>query len=147
MICHLEVSEDYIACSFSDCTITTCLVAYKVFKNGRYQWVFIVRSGLSTIKVSCVVWRCLAWVSPWDKSVENSQTVLSVTVRSVVPEFTEFLVLGANVRIIVGSNSGLLHVEPETVSISTSNGVVNKDVVSVSDPPRSRCLVSVQETV
>lgn len=41
----------------------------------------------------------------------------------------------------------LLQVEPVAVSIRTSSVIVSEDVIWVSDPERSRCLVSVKETV
>jgi len=79
--------------------------------------------------------------------VEDSEAVLSVTMGGVVSEFTQLGVFRADVRVVIGTNTGLLHVEPVAVSICSSNGVVDENVVSSCEPPGAWGLISIQKTV
>lgn len=65
---------------------------------------------------------------------------------NIVSELSELGVLWANIGVKRGSNRRLLRVIPVRVTIRASSVVIADDVVRVSDPERSRGLVSVQQT-
>jgi len=107
----------------------------------------MIRFSLTIIKIIGVIRGWFTWVSSGNQSMEDSKAILSIPVGCIVSEFTKFLEFWANVGVIVGTNSCLLHIEPEAVSICSCYGVVDEDVISICDPPSARSLISVQETV
>jgi hypothetical protein len=49
--------------------------------------------------------------------VEDSETILSCTMGSIVSELSKFNIFGADVGVQTSANSCLLHIIPVTISI------------------------------
>lgn len=78
--------------------------------------------------------------------MENSQTISSEGVCSVISELTELRELWADVYVEAGPDRMLLHIEPISIGISSSNCVVGENIVWVSNPEATWALISVEQT-
>lgn len=147
IVSDLEILENNVTRSFSDSTIETTLPGNGSIKDSWNLWILPIRIIIACLHVVRIVGRGLAWELVGYESMENSETVLSNSVNSVVSEFSEFGSLWANVRVKVSAHAGFLHIKPVTVGIGTSYSIIDENVIGIGDPPSTRSLISVEETV
>jgi hypothetical protein len=78
--------------------------------------------------------------------VEHTQTIATVGMGNVIGEFTEWGVLGANIRVERGPSRVGLGIEPETIVVCSRSVISSEDVIWVSDPEACWGLIRVQQT-
>jgi len=76
--------------------------------------------------------------------MEETQAVSTIGVGYVVTEFSQTLMLRANVRIKRWADRGFLQIVPVAISVGTSSSVVTNNVVGVRYPDGCRCLVCIK---
>jgi len=99
------------------------------------------------IRIGCIIGIILDWVArvfSRDHIVEDSETVSTARVCSVISELSHSLVLGADVGVGVWTNCMDLQVIPESISVRATTSVLNECIIRTSDPIASWRLIRVE---
>jgi hypothetical protein len=78
--------------------------------------------------------------------MENSETISSIGVSTVVPEDTYLFVFWADTCVSRWSDGVLLKIIPKAVSIRSGSMVSNEVIIWIGDPNTSWGLIGVEKT-
>jgi hypothetical protein len=117
VVSYLEVVETNITYFLSDCTISTILPTCKVIEVSCVSGILPEWISLIIGFVINVIDDILAWVLSWDHVMEDTKTISTAGVSSVISELTNSFILWAHVGVSMWSNCMNLKIIPVTISI------------------------------
>jgi hypothetical protein len=131
--------------SLDNSTVSAVLISNQVIEVSLDERVSVERIFTSGDTFGTIKHERLARVFTGNKVMEDTESISTVRVSDIITEFTDFGVFRANVRIVRRSHSSKLGIIPVSITVRTSSMVVSELVIGMSDPERSRSLVSVDE--
>ena len=142
IVSSFEVVELYPSHLFANGTISAALPASVSVEVGLNRRILPERILL----IRLIVDHRPAWVSSWLHGMEDSQSISSHGMSSIVLEVTHSLILWANISVRRWSHCMQLKIVPDSISIRSTDMVSNKMVIWMSDPKSCWRVISVEKT-
>ena len=117
VIGNLEVMEANVTDLFGNGAVSTILPTGEVIEVSSDSWVFPVWIGMTLGFIVAIISNNLAWELSWYHVMEDTKTIPSAGVSSVVPELTDSFVLWADVVVCVRSNGMDLQIIPIAITV------------------------------